>query len=234
MTLNEVNFDQIRELPINATYDHLMPTPDRRYIYGGVAWPGKRAGFAVVVLMDSKKHFDGHDVCLIAEHETTSTRELVRQIAVLDDKFMPDRWIGDNRNDAADKFIKELEADVGRNRRRSKLMFVHTSMLEMEYFYRYTLDEIKRLLDKDRRMLFLKDSIIPNYLSDIERDVISDLKHGDYPAIEALAYAVITIMKSKIRETTDRRMPVTQDRSYRMGAHLDGRMSMTRNMNYRR
>ena len=226
MTLNEVNFDQIKELPINATYDHLMPTPDRRYIYGGVAWPGKRAGFAIVVLMDSKKHFDGHDVCLIAEHETASTRELVRQIAVLDDKFMPDRWVGDNRNDAADKFIKELEADVGRDRRRSKLMFVHTSMLEMDYFYRYALDEIKRLLGKDRRMLFLKDSIIPNYLSDIEEDVITELKHGDYPGIEALAYAVITIMKNKIREHTERKIPVVQDRGYRIGAHL------TQNMNY--
>ena len=72
-------------------------------------------------------------------------------------------------------------------------------------------------MDKDRRMLFLKDSIMPKYLSDIERDVISDLKHGDYPAIEALAYAVITIMKSKIREYTERKRPVVQDRSYRMG-----------------
>ena len=179
---------------------------------------------------DSKKHFDGHDVCLIAEHETTSTRELVRQIAVLDDKFMPDRWIGDNRNDAADEFIRELQKDGDRDRRRSKLMFVHTSMLEMEYFYRYALDEIKRLLDKDRRMLFLKDSIIPNYLSDIEKEVISDLKHGDYPAIEALAYAVITIMKSKIREYTERKRPVVQDRSYRMGAHRSNRVPM----NYRR
>ena len=177
MTLNRVYFDQIKELPLGATYDHLGMTPDRRYIYGGVAWPGKRAGFAVVVLMDSKKHFDGHDVCLIAEHETASTRELVRQIAVLDDKYMPDRWVGDNRNDAADKFIKELGANVGRDKRRSRLMFVHTSMLEMEYFYRYALDEIKRLLDKDRRMLFLKDSIIPDYLSDIEKDSISDLYH---------------------------------------------------------
>jgi hypothetical protein len=219
VTLNKVYFDQIKELPLGIAYENILPTPDRRYIYGGVAWPGKRPGFAVVVLMDSEKHFDGHDVCLIAEHETFSIRELVRQIAVLDDIYMPDRWIGDNRNNAADKFIKEVDADGDRDRRRSKLMFVYTPMLDMDNFYQYALDEIKRLLDKDRRMLFLKESIISNYLSDIENDAITDLKHGDYPAIEALTYAVITIMNNKIREDTERKRPVVQDRSYRLGVY---------------
>jgi hypothetical protein len=219
MTLNQTNFDQIRELPINATYDHLMPTPDRRYIYGGVAWPGKRAGFCVIVLMDDKPHFDSHDVCVLAEFESYSTRELVRQIGVLDNTYMPDRWIGDNRNDAADAFVKELQQDGDRDRRRSKLMFVYTSMLEMEYFYRYALDEIKRLTQKERKMLYLKESAVLRYLSEIiDEEMITELKYGDYPAIEALAYAVITIMKSKIRENTFRKRPVTQDRRYKVGA----------------
>ncbi|NIP26647.1 MAG: hypothetical protein GWO38_23200, partial [Phycisphaerae bacterium] len=119
MTLNDTNFDFIKGLPINQPYEHLTRTPDRRYIYGGVAWPGKRPGFAVIVLMDDRPHFDSHDVCVIAEFESYSTRDLVRQIGVLDDTFMPDRWIGDNRNDAADKFVRELQNDGDRDRRRS-------------------------------------------------------------------------------------------------------------------
>lgn len=217
MTLNQTNFNQIRELPINATYDHLMPTPDRRYIYGGVAWPGKRAGFAIIVLMDDKPHFDSHDVCVLAEFESYSTREIVRQIGVLDNTYMPDRWIGDNRNDAADAFVRELQKDGDRDRRRSKLMFVYTSMLEMEYFYRYALDEIKRLTQKERKMLYLKESAVIRYLSEIiDEEMITELKHGDYPAIEALAYAVVTIMKNKIRESTERKKSVTQDRRYKV------------------
>ena len=218
MTLNVANFDQIRELPINATYDHLMPTPDRRYIYGGVAWPGKRAGFAIIVLMDDKPHFDSHDVCVLAEFESFSTRELVRQIGVLDNTYMPDRWIGDNRNDAADAFVRELQQDGDRDRKRSKLMFVYTSMLEMDYFYRYALDEIKRLTQKERKLLYLKESLVLRYLSEIiDEEMITELKHGDYPAIEALAYAVITRMKNKIRENTERKAPITQDRRYSVG-----------------
>ena len=219
MTMNVANFDVLRELPINATYDHLMPTPDRRYIYGGVAWPGKRAGFAVIVLMDEKPHFDSHDVCVIAECESFSTRELVRQIGVMDDKFMPDRWIGDNRNDAADEFIRELQKDGDRDRRRSKLMFVYTSMLEMDYFYRYALDEIKRLSQEERKMLYLKESAVEMYLLDfIDEEMITELKHGDYPAIEALTYAVITLMKNKIERYPTTAKQQTQNRKYQTGA----------------
>ena len=218
--MNRVNFEQIKSLPLGATYDHLGQTPDRRYIYGGVAWPGKRPGFAVLVLMDSVNHFDSHDVCLLAEYESFSTRDIVRQIAVLDDRFMPDRWIGDQRNDAADNFLKELDKDGDRDRRRSKMMLVYTSMLEMDKFYQYALDEIKRLLDEKRRMLYLKESLIKNYLAEIQGEEISDLKYGDYPAIEALTYVVITIMKSKIRENdfNKKNRPVFQDRTYKIGA----------------
>lgn len=215
--MNQVNFDQINALPLGTVYEHLCPTPDRRYIYGGLAWPGKRPGYAVLVLMDAEKYLDGHKICLLTEYESFSTRELVRQIGVLDDVFMPDRWIGDSRNDAADKFLKELCNDGDRDRRRSKLMFVYTSMLEMDNFYQYALDEIKRLLDENRRMLHLKESMVKNYLSEIEAEEICELKQGDYPAIEALTYAVVTISKSKIREKTRQKIPVTQDRSYKLG-----------------
>lgn len=217
MTINQVHFEQINELPLGTLYEDLGKTPDRRYIYGGLAWPGKRPGYAVVILMDSEPYLEGHKICLLAEYESYSVRDLVRRIGVLDHTYMPDRWIGDNRNDAADKFVKELCKDGDRDRRRSKLMFVYTSMLEMDNFYHYAIWEIKRLLDDKRRMLFLKDSLIKNYLAAIEHEEICDLKYGDYPAIEALTYAVITLSKSKIRERAERKVPVVQDRTYRIG-----------------
>ena len=219
MTINDTQFEFIKGLSVNDRYEHLIHTPDRRYIYGGVSWPGKRAGFAVVVLRDSKEHFDSYDVQVIAEFESWSTRDLVRQIGVLDDVYMPDRWIGDNRNDAADAFVRELSRDGDRDRRRSKLMFVYTSMLEMDYFYRYALDEIKRLTERSRKMLYLKDSSIVRYLSEIiDEEQIAELKYGEYPAIEALAFAVITVQKLKIREKTQHKPAPVQDRRYTMGA----------------
>lgn len=68
-------------------------------------------------------------------------------------------------------------------------------LLEMKPLYPYILSEIKRLLKQDRRRLFLPgDSKIPAYLSGIEADEIPDLQLGDYPAIEALAFAVIEML----------------------------------------
>jgi hypothetical protein len=46
----------------------------------------------------------------------------------------------------------------------------------------------------ERRRLFLKDSKVANYLGEIEESEITELERGSYPAIEALAFAVIEML----------------------------------------
>jgi len=43
--------------------------------------------------------------------------------------------------------------------------------------------------------LFLKDSKTKNYLGEIEPSEVVTLELGDYPAVEALAFAVIEMRK---------------------------------------
>jgi len=166
-----------------------------KQIYGGVAWPiGKRPGFAVIIGMAHERHLDNHDIYLLDEFESSDTRELVRQCAALDCKYQPARWIGDSRNDAADRFITEAnnELHVPENPRRDRRHFYvcSTRMLEMKCPYQFMLPKLKWLLDKDRRQLFLKDSQVVNYLSEIEPNEIAALEFGDFPSIEAMAFAV--------------------------------------------
>ena len=66
-----------------------------------------------------------------------------------------------------------------------------TAMLSMERPYSYIIPQIKDLIREDRRQLYLKDSKIINYLGGIQAAEIADLELGDFPAIEALAFAVI-------------------------------------------
>lgn len=162
-------------------------------VYGGVSWPGKRPGFAVVIAMDRTRRIDNHDVCLLDEFESFDIRELVRQCSVLDFKYLPDQWIGDWKNDAAQQFMQQLESENRTHGRPLNLSW--TAMFDMEQLYPYILAEIRRLLSTDRRQLFLKDSKIRGYLIEIAGGEIADLQRGDHPAIEALAFAVIEMRR---------------------------------------
>lgn len=189
-----------------------------KLICGGVAWPGKGLGFAVVVAKSVFQHFDNSDVYLLDEYESGNMRKLVRQCGVLDFKYKPDVWIGDRLNDAADRFIREMNDEhkspknqdeeqhyaidlfgrqttyhrQGLNKRRS-FNLCSTKMLDMDYPFQYIFPEIKRLLDKERRQLFLKDSKVLDYLGTIRPEEIPEIGFGDFPAIEALAFAVLEI-----------------------------------------
>lgn len=187
-----------------------------RAVFGGVSWPGKRPGFAVVVAMDKHKRFESYEVCLLAEYESPSVRDLVRQAGgVLDYAYEPTRWIGDWKNDAADKFIREMNNE--RTKQETKFSPTLTPMLEMENLYPFMLDELKRLLDEKRRMLFLKDSKIILNLSEIEADDIAALSLGEYPAIEALCFAVFSMKDSIHGQQNKRPLPKKQDMSYTLG-----------------
>lgn len=164
-------------------------------IYGGVAWPGKHPGFAVIVAMSRFKHFDNYNIYLLDEFESEDIHQLVQQCGVLNYKYQPSAWIGDTKNDAADHFIrelnKELELPASANKQRHHFTLTATPILNMQCMYQYIFPAIKRLLDKDRRQLFLKNSKIIDYLSTIESSGISTMEVGECPAIEALAFAVI-------------------------------------------
>ena len=173
-------------------------------VWGGVCWPDKREGFAVVVGMDQQRHLDSYDIYLLDECKSDDTYQLVRQCGVLNYKYCPDRWIGENKNDAASQFIQEMNNEYEQIKRTSRHDFtVHkrqfsiepTLMLEMKKLYPYILAEIKRLLDEKHRLLELKNSKILSYLREIEEGETATLELGEYPAIEALAFVVIEMRK---------------------------------------
>lgn len=76
-------------------------------------------------------------------------------------------------------------------------------MFDMEQLYPYILAEIRRLLASDHRQLFLKDSKVRGYLSEIGGSEIAELERGSFPAIEALAFPVITMLRDVELEARD-------------------------------
>lgn len=211
-----IQFDDVKKAKLGQTFSNMEIMNSCKAVYGGVSWPGKRPGFAVVVAMNSKRHFDSYDICLLDEFESVHTRDLIRQCGVLDFKWTPEIWIGDYKNDAADHFIREMNTDREKQREKQGRKFVlnPTPMLEMEPLYPYILDELQKLLDKERRQLILKsDSKILNYLSEIEDGEAATLELGDYPAVEAIAFAVIE-MRNQFRHSRPMRSSYKEDCSY--------------------
>lgn len=160
-------------------------------IYGAVAFTGKRPGYAVVVGMIHEEHFDSHDIYLIDEFESADMRELIRQCGVLDYKYKPEVWIGESRNDAADRFIKEMNKEFKSSRRTFSISL--TPILEMKQPYEFICPQLKHLLNEKHRQLFLGDSKLVGELSVIDPFQIAELEFGEHPAIEALAFAIIEL-----------------------------------------
>lgn len=187
------------EQPLGYAWDEEQLKHHFKVVYGGVAWPGKKPGFAVVVGLTRDKHFESSDVYLLDEFESADTRVLVRQCGVLHHKYQPQRWIGDRCNDAADRFIREMNDErqlpEDSENGRDGFYISWTPILDMQNPYEYMLPELKRLLDKERRQLILKDGKGRDYLAEIKPEEIPFLEFGAYPAIEALAFAVDSIRR---------------------------------------
>jgi len=210
----------LREIELGHAFTYIELSTHFRAVWGGVSFPGKRPGFAVVVGMGRERHFDSHDIFLLDEFESFDIRKLVRQCGAFDLKYgislhsgygpALGRWVGDFKNDAASKFIEEMNAEQHRDgsaEGREPFSLTPTLMLEMENLYSFILPQLKDLLTAERRQLFLKGSKIASYLSEIEDTQISELKSGDFPSVESLAFAVIE-MRDHIRtEEYTRRLP---------------------------
>ena len=207
----------IRTAPLGQQFPEAELKLHFRAIYGGVAFPGKNPGCAVLIAMDKEKHGDSYDICLLDEIECFDIRELIRLCDALDQRYEPKLWIGDRCNDAAYHFIRELNEERRKSERVRLFDLYQTPILQMEHLYPYVLAQIRRLLDPDHRQLFLKDSKVVNYLSGIEPGQIGDLQVGDYPAIEALALAVLE-MRNRERDYPeyDERADMAMAESYGM------------------
>lgn len=178
-------------------------------VFGGMSWPGQRPGFAVVAGLGRERHFDSYDTYLLDEFESPDTRALVRQCGVLDHKYEPAQWIADPGNQAADRFLRELNDEriarapqdhgpgwrlVGSLPDPPRLLHLWRSPLfDDPRPYAFILPELRRLLDESRRQLFLKNSRVRDSLGAMEPNEMATLQLGAYPAIEALGFTVVEL-----------------------------------------
>ena len=182
-------WDELKKAELGQTFDSKELKECCTGIYGGLSWPAKRPGFAVVVAMNSVRTFswERDEVCLLDEAESADMWELIQRCSGLDLKYDPSAWIGDIENSAADRIMREMSSD-------SKLRtfsLTPASIVSVDRPYQYMLQSLRRMLREDKRTLFLKDSKSLQYLREIEEGAEVELELGEFPSVEALAFAAL-------------------------------------------
>lgn len=205
-----MNWQEAQELPLGHTWpkedliEHFVATG------GGLALPGKNAGFAVVagVRTIGSRGDPVYEVHILAEHESWDMKALLRQCRAMGRQYnigrldvgraeriwdVPFDWYGDGKNTSALAVVDELNRQAaGPDSRRyygpNTLCLQSTPLLDWEHPYPAMLSELKDYLRKDHKQLHLQGSTVEGYLGEIKPDEQADLEFGAFPAIEALMF----------------------------------------------
>lgn len=174
---------------------------DKKYrrIFGGAAWPGKRPGFAVIVGQQREPPFD---LVLLDEVEGTDIRQVVRACGGFDFFYRPEAWYGNPENRAACQFIREMNAETRQARTQHSRDFHlrRSPVLDLQNAFDYTFPTLKKLLSQEH--LLLKEGKCREYMGHPQAADLPSLEWGDWPAIEALAFAVLEL--ARVRDARPR------------------------------
>lgn len=212
-------------------------------IFGGIAVPGlSAAGFSVVIGETRERGYRGQTkFVLLDEVERWDARELVECAGGFDYRYYCDAWLGDTKDFVLDKFIRGFneELSTSKNQRHFKITYPGI-LLNPDGAYRHLVPELNEMLggstrDKDKRRLFLKEnSRLMHYMQEPQVGEAATLSFGDYPAIDALCFAVFGL-KDAEKRANRRPLPMQQDRSYSLGVNrnVNARRPTSQDMNYR-
>ena len=178
------------------------PTEDKKYkrIYAGVAWPGERPGFAVIL---GEEREGVNNLIFLDEIEAGDIRSLIRQCGAMDYYYRPDAWYGETKNSAAMEFIREMNKDnssleTGRAGAK-KFILRRSRQLDSENPFEFFFPRLKSMLEPKNRRLFLKESKLKAYMYQPQEADLAGMKWGMYPAIEALALVALELDEASRR-----------------------------------
>ncbi len=178
---------------------HFPIDEDAKYsrIFGGVAWPAVRPGFIVIVGEHKQEHVAGLPQLVVLD-EAVEARlwHVVEKAAALRMYYHPESIYTDTGHVAALQFIAERQGQG--------LWVEHSLLCAMEGPLGYALPVLKRLLDLGR-LGVPKTSLLQGELmtAPVHED-LAKLRLSDYPALAALAFAVLGLESTR-RDATDRR-----------------------------
>jgi hypothetical protein len=188
------------ELRTLLTLDHPWTAETLResfaVVQGGVAYPGRRPGHAIIAGLCPPKTRDDLEIHVLAETESPDLGELLRACRGLAKQYRmagtlrnePFLWTGDGKHVGAQQIIWRLNEET--EGERDQLTVQTTTLIDGPSPYLSMLATLSEYTEPDHKRLYLHNSKAAFAMNDIPPDEVADARLGDYPAIEALAFVV--------------------------------------------
>jgi len=162
-----------------------------RRVVAGVAWPGIKPGFLVIVAEDEAEDSLLHErhLWLMAETEERDMTEFIRRCSQWRGIYSVDNLYGDPSNNAAKELVWQFNTNVT-DKNNNGLYIEKAPLIEDPKSFEFCVQIIRRHLPETRKTLHLgADSRLPAILASAG-DLVMTAQADDYPAIAALGYAV--------------------------------------------
>lgn len=167
-------------------------------IFGGLAYPGRRPGHAVVVGLlyaQAKEDFEAH---VLGETESEDLGVLLRACRGLASRYRmpgmwvkePFRWIGNGKHAGANRIMWKLNDEVQGGHGRDRITVESATILDTPQPYLSLLAILRDHTQGARKTLYLHGSRVAHAMTEIRSDEVADTLLGEYPAIEALGFAL--------------------------------------------
>lgn len=190
--------EELRNLPLDHPWTPKSPREHFAVIYGGVAYPGRRPGHAVVAGLLPPEAKDDFEVHVLSETENEDLGALLRECRGLASRYRlpgmwvkePFRWIGDGKHAGANRLMWKLNDEAQSGRGRDQITVESTAIIDTPQPYLSMLTLLREHTEGARKTLYLHGSRVVHAMTEIPRDEVADTKLGEYPSIEAMAFVV--------------------------------------------
>ncbi len=162
-------------------------------IWGGIAWPGDKPGFGVIIGETYEKGPGGRYMHVLAEVETFHSNELVRECIKLQQELRVSSFWGQSTeaDTAYILFHNKIAHENG-----LPYFNVHSTIGPEDEFLVYQINILRDCLAPERKSLFMFDeSVLPGYLLDLSQSV-HKITNVQYPAVAALGYVITALVGS--------------------------------------
>lgn len=161
-----------------------------RRIVGGLAWPGVKPGFAVVVA-------EGHEdpasrlrpYYVLGEAEERGMAELFLRCLLLGMRWKISEWYGQADNIPMMTIVGRLSEQVSRRGMKGEINIQYAPFIEKPDCFRYLTDLLYGRMNS-KTLIIGDDKLLSVYLFNLRHEERVSASPEDFPAIAALGFAV--------------------------------------------